>query len=171
MKKTEFLSASLPYGAKFINKVTYEDAVMLLHGVVFDEVLSQYGEFSIKDAKPIIRPLDSLTKECVQSDYNGGKPFIPIVELAKLGQSQIDNDIYTFDKWYKDGEFYIAECSGAKRFLFEVNSFWYQNGWGHICVVKNQLQLFQQMLKWHFYPNMPENEEVIYVTEEFNPYK
>ena len=41
MTKTEFLAASLPYGAKFINKVTYEDAVMLLHGVIFDELHTQ----------------------------------------------------------------------------------------------------------------------------------
>jgi hypothetical protein len=170
MTKTEFLSASLPYGAKFINKGLYEDAVMLLHGIVFNEAFSQYGKFPIRDVKPIIRPLDSLTKECIQADYNDGKPFIPIIELAKLGQSQKDNTKYIFDEWYKDGIYYIAKCD-SRKFIFDGDAFRYRDIWGNIHMAQNQMLLFHQLLKWHFYPNMPENEEVVYVNEEFNPYK
>ena len=179
MTKTEFLSASLPYGAKFINKVTYEDAVMLLHGVVFDEVLSQYGKFSIKDAKPIIRPLDSLTKECVQAGYNDGKPFIPIVELAKIADPH---------------SLYVKRIFFSNQLLKKLNSYsvvFYNKGGlsemyfeyivdeATFCMidengkrlVHNQFRLFQLLLKWHFWINMPESEEVVYVTDEFNPYK
>ena len=28
-----------------------------------------------------------------------------------------------------------------------------------------------QLFKWHFWPGMPEGEEVVYVTDDFNPYK
>ena len=166
MTKTEFLAASLPYDLKV--KIICGDGV---YDTTNKLTIKNLYEFGISRFKPIIRPLDSLTKECAQSDYNEGKPFTPIVELAKLGQSQIDNDIYTFDKWYNEGDFYITECSGSKRLVFDGNSFWYQNGWGHICVAQNQFQLFQQLLKWHFWLNMPEGEEVILVTDSFNPYK
>ena len=44
MNKKEFLAASLPYGLKFLNKGLYKDAVMSLHGIVFDELYSQYGK-------------------------------------------------------------------------------------------------------------------------------
>ena len=47
---------------------------------------------------PIIRPFESLTKECVQSDYNGGKPFIPIKELEIL-----------FPLWH----FYLLDDNGT----------------------------------------------------------
>ena len=150
MTKQEFLAASLPYRAKFINKVTYEDAVMLLHGVVFDEVLSQYGKFSIKDAKPIIRPLDSLTTECVQTDYNDGKPFIPIKELERL---------------FPYCNFYLLDDNGKIVIGFDNRD--YDND----VTIEDMMLIIQQLLKWHFWINMPESEEVVYVTNEFNPYK
>ena len=28
-----------------------------------------------------------------------------------------------------------------------------------------------KLIKWHFWPDMPEGEEVVYVTDNFNPYK
>ena len=170
MTKQEFLAASLPYDLILLGNNGDEEYTAVLGGIQGDRYYDESGN-EIEDFKPIIRPIASLTKECVQSDYNGGKPFIPIVELAKLGLSKIDSKVYTFDRWYNEGYFYIAECIGSKRLVFDGNSFWYQNGWGSITIPQNQLQLFQQLLKWHFYPDMPENEEVIYITDEFNPYK
>ena len=43
----------------------------------------------------------------------------------------------------------------------------------HILSSMNKMSAsnLQQLIKWHFWPNMPENEQIVYVTEEFNPYK
>lgn len=168
MTKQEFLTASLPYELILLGNNGDEEYTAVLGGIQSKRYYDPSGN-EIEDFKPIIRPLDSLTQECVQADYNNGKPFIPIVELAKLGLSKIDSKVYTFDKWYNEGDFYIAECSGSKRLVFDGNSFWYQNGWGSISIPQNQFQLFQQLLKWHFWLNMPEGEEVVYVSENFNP--
>ena len=162
MTKQEFFSTSRPYGLKFINKGLYEDVTMLLHGVVFDKLYSQYGEFSIGDTKPIIRPTHSKTKECVQSDYNNGKPFVPIVELAKIAFPK-----YACFLSDSSGEYVSVDTDyDYFRFGFDGYNFHYNGGY-----IPNQLQLFQLLIKWHFWPNKPVNEEVIYVTDEFNPYK
>jgi hypothetical protein len=123
---------------------------MLLHGVVFGEVLSQYGKFSIKDAKPIIRPIDSLTKECVQADYNKGNPFIPIIELERL-----------FPIWC----FYLLDDNGKTVVGF------HQRDYDGDVTIEDMMLIIQQLLKWHYWLNMPENEEMVYVSENFNPYK
>lgn len=167
MNKTEFLSASLPYGLKFMSKGLYEDAVMLLHGVVFSEVCSQYGRFSIKDVKPIIRPLDSLTKECVQSDYNNGKPFVPALELVKLEEK--------YNKWVDIAPSIPYDIKIIQKPFGKVLKVTKAEQWVvYLSLTEMERArhyVIQQLIKWHFWPNMPEGEEVVYVTDEFNPYK
>jgi len=40
-----------------------------------------------------------------------------------------------------------------------------------VLSVYNVFSIFQQLIKWHFWPSMPEGEKVVYVSDEFNPYK
>ena len=168
MKKIEFLAASLPYDLKV--KEIDLDLVFSLNIKLLEliSLLGFNGQYL-----PIIRPLDSLTKECVQSDYNGGKPFIPIVELAKrameeFGEKCEDNgNIHSGANWVSiflnDWHFGIQlNDYGTDIFLYDNKQM------GRVI---DSFGFYLQLLKWHFWPNMPEGEEVVYVTDEFNPYK
>ena len=155
MKKIEFLAASLPSDLK-INVIDDERKtthIATLHASRFHS----FATFSYY--QPIIRHINTLTQECVQADYNEGKPFIPIVELARMafpmysitlgeGFAWVDTDWDNLKFIFNDSDF---NCEGRR--------------------IVNQLQLFQQLIRWHYWPNKPENEEVVYVTETFNPYK
>lgn len=48
------------------------------------DLISFTGNNNIKElkVKPYFRPFSQLTKECVQDDYNDGKPFVPIEEVS-----------------------------------------------------------------------------------------
>ena len=153
MTKQEFLAASLPYGIKVLptntNRYgkTYLNKPCLVRGMDIDCYNQHYintdaglgwtPSFFIYESKPIIRPITDITKLCIQANYNGGEPFVPIVKLAEMFGYEIPTKI---------GEL-IAPIS--------VEPF--------ICVM--------QLFKWHFWPGMPEGEEVVYVTDDFNPYK
>lgn len=144
MTKQEFLSASLPYGLK----VTFE-ADEYNHSIVGVECnyvtlishFNDYGRAEIQKTIPIVRPLSDLTKECVQADYNDGKPFVPIVELAK-----IDGGIW------KNGD----------RIMFRLQPV--------DDISEIPFSCCQQLFKWHF-DLITEDCEKVYVTDEFNPYK
>ena len=160
MTKIEFLSASLPYGLNVICKYDDEDIVENLTGVTCygEQIHCDDYEGEIKNVIPIIRHIDTLTQECVQADYNDGRPFIPIVELAKLQWP-------TFTWHLKNNR---AESTEKAMFTLEDGVFYIHTVFG--IEVKDQLPLIQQLLKFHFWPNKPEGEEVVYVSEEFNPY-
>ena len=179
MNKQEFLATQLPYGLKChcmglhfddyaepVIPIDVEIVGLNTHHVEIQEIgRAVTKQYVYSDIFPIIRPLDSLVKECIQADYNNGEPFIPIVELAKIFSPHYD--------WHLHGKGLYA-TAGNK--LYGSIDFEYDDAYGIFLRDStadgiNQLQLFQQLLKWHFWPNMPENEEVIYVTEEFNPYK
>lgn len=102
----------------------------------------------------VARPLSDLTKPIVQANYNGGKPFVPIVELAKIcfqNSNIVQNGIYA-----------------------EFRHFWLKFENGNFCsngAVNNQLQLFLKLIEWHF-NLMDESEQFIDVnTLPENPYK
>lgn len=166
MNKKEFFAASLPYGLKIKDSFS----PIRLTGIMGNEY--HFGSsLSIEGAEyiiPIIRPLDSLTKECVQADYKNGNPFIPIVELAKIAFPKAAQDINI-----KDGVC-LVDTGGSYVFRYVISDKSFMCVYlpeNRECFIPNQLQLFQQLLKWHFWPNMPEGEEVVWVTNEFNPYK
>jgi hypothetical protein len=157
MNKNEFLAASLPYSLKCL----YKKTTFLVSEISLWTVGTN---FPTSDCKPIVRHMDDLTKPIVQADYNDGKPFIPIVELGKL--------------FVNGGYWYIDEC--GTTVADEDNYFFlsYSDGDGYFycedlntgsLVSVNQLQFFQHLIKWHF--NLIDGSEVVYVTEDFNPYK
>jgi hypothetical protein len=149
MKKLEFLAASLPYGLKAQFK---EKEIKYYREKVVGTISGIYDDCSIVchdtvnacpiKFKPIIRPLSDLTKLCVQKDYNDGNPFKPIAEIQRR------NDfIYTHND----------------QFVIGVQQVYYMDELPTWVII--------MLLKWHFWPDMPESEEVVCVTEEFNPYK
>ena len=168
MKKQEFLAESLPYGFKAEFK---EEEVKYCRRKVVGTVGAVYNDGSIvcydtvnacpDKFKPIIRPISDLTKECIQADYNDGKPFIPIIELAKSIKNSDWEVLKDCCVNEFDDEFYYDETGYFTFDDIELG----------IKTNINQFQLFQQLLKWHLWPDMPDCEKVIYVTEQFNPYK
>jgi len=143
MQKIEFLSANLPYGLKVKQKGSTKSLTIRSVSIANEEKYQHCVDFQedytlpniITNIIPIIRHLDTLTQECVQSDYNDGKPFIPVIHLG----------------WY-------IPLKGL-HVLNKIN------------MDKIDFHDGIQLIKWHFWPNKPESEEVVYVTNEFNPYK
>lgn len=76
---------------------------------------SHYGEIEtaniwnlqgaiLTNFKPVLRPMSDLYVEITDKDYNGGKLFVPIVELAKIaGLSKLEVSVgisqYIFDDY------------------------------------------------------------------------
>jgi hypothetical protein len=153
MTKIEFLSTSLPYDLLLLGNNGDEEYTAVLGGIQCDIQYERYYDESgneFEDFKPIVRPLDSLTKECIQSDYNDGKPFFPIKELEGL---------------FPYCNFYLLDDNGKTVIGFDNRD--YDND----VTIEEMMLIIQQLIKWHFWLNMPENEEVVYVSDEFNPYK
>jgi hypothetical protein len=89
---------------------------------------SGYG-FYIKGIKPILHPMSDLTKPITVDDYNNGKDFVPLFELAKTAYKEVydkciliknvaseissnpkANDIYEVGNFsLKDGMFEVIE--------------------------------------------------------------
>lgn len=172
MIKEEFLAVNLPYKLKL--KLRDEDDVVNMLGLELNEKMfhaseSEYDWFNISAYNPIIRDISTLTKSCIQADYNNGQPFIPIVELAKIeGLHGIEMSVdepcafafnLTVSFGYRNNNFFKGEINYG------------QNKWIHDLNINNYFKLYQQLLKWHFWPNMPEDEDVVYVDDNFNPYK
>lgn len=166
---------SLPHGLYVSDFDETPRKIIGIHGdychVDYNEI--GYEEMFLNDAEPIIRHPSDLTKPIVQSDYNNGEPFVPIVELARIakpklktadGIFEVDKDHFEFGCRLWDNFFYYDK-EGSFGYIIATQKQEYQ------ILIKNQLQLLQQLIKWHFWPDMPEGEEVVYVTEEFNPYK
>ena len=166
MNKQEFLAMSLPNGLKCVCHYDDEDLIETLHGIQCrgeDVSLDDY-DGDVQGISPIVRPIISMAKECVQSDYNNGKPFVPIVELAKM---------FHVDKKYNVSHYLYPRINGNicrvnccventdGRYMYYETSLDFE-----IC----ELRVVQQLIKWHFWPNM-DDEEVVYVDDEFNPYK
>ena len=150
MNRFEFSAASLPHGLMFFYagrdgdfkgdtlKDDYNELVplSLIDSVGYCQ--DEKGNEIDDQFKPVVRHIDTLNKECVQADYNDGKPFIPVV---KLGWTQ---KLFVHQWSESTTEAALANLS-------------FEDG--------------MQLLKFHFWPNKPEGEEVVYVSDEFNPYK
>lgn len=114
-------------------------------------------QFRLNNSKPYFRRLTdtSLFKEIVVKGYNNGDPFIPIIELAKKYNSNVI-------KWrvQKNHEEHIKdyclahdEENGRFEFYYEDGKFDYWKGIRY-CGERdccNQFQMFEMLLKWHFW--------------------
>nr|DAT52627.1 MAG TPA: hypothetical protein [Caudoviricetes sp.] len=58
------------------------------------DFVSKHG-IGLANYRPVLRPMSDLYKEIRDKDYNAGKPFIPLVELAKVRHP--DYSSYVFD--------------------------------------------------------------------------
>lgn len=173
MDKSAFLTASL--NSKLKCKIKYVNGNLTPDVYNFD--IHMYNNIEI--IVPIIRNINDLANECCQLNYNGGKPFIPIVELAKLGTGQpykkysirIENETIICSELAKSKlRTYFKYTNIDFEYDIDDAGFCYCNADGRDFPVSNQLELFRFLFKCHFWPNKPESEEVVYVDKDFNPY-
>lgn len=191
MTKTEFLSASLPYkihlsrdGKKDggrLRDIRVSNVIDLNGCRLTDRYSVRVGSKSIyynniENYIPIVRSLTDLTKPIVQADYNDGKPFVAIVELAKIAFGDI-SVIETKSKKNISGIRFVDEDSDTCVLAYhhETGSFGanveiLEKTENEFINVYYQIELFQHLLKWHF-DLITEDCEKVYVTDEFNPYK
>lgn len=104
----------------------------------------EYGNFEHEWMfKPYLRKLSDLTKPIIQTDYNDGKPFVPIDALIKAG------------------------CvSPTSVLLLKIES---DNNTIQNMLLEMNFETIQQLLKWHFATGF-EQGEYIEVMNENNPY-
>jgi hypothetical protein len=160
MTKKEFMAFSLPYKVSFrIEYGTTNQPIgdYLLTGCYDSGVIdgvNYNANVKTDKYKPIIRHISDITKPCVQADYNNGEPFVPISELKKICYGL---EYTTYNSNCENEElFIISSCGGQSDDYFYFSEY---------------IKAFMMLISWHFWPDMPEGEEVVYVTEEFNPYK
>lgn len=172
MTKQEFISMSLPHDLCVVFK---EDSGRIT-GLDFfnEEIYILYKKryeiaMPLQDVVPIIRPFSDLYKECVQSDYNDGKPFIPIIELAKIcfKNTGWDKDIRVEENCncytYSESSNLVFRYNEDYGFIYRCDN--------QIKPAYNQLKLIQEFIKMHFWPNLSKEEQVMYLTQSFDPYK
>lgn len=122
---------------------------------------SHYGEIEtaniwnlqgaiLTNFKPVLRPMSDLYKEITDKDYNGGEPFVPIVELANLlGESKICQW-----KLHSDGRCaFSPEAMEYFRWLEEEKSFIHSLSYCEFStgyVIFNQHEMYDLLHRLHF---------------------
>lgn len=142
MKKLEQkdITGYLPYGLYVMEGNKIRKVVGIYHGSYdFEEGYSSPENGDITKSKPILRPMSDLTKEIKQADYNDGEPFVPIVELAKIGRPR--------GNWkLGDGE----AVDLTAHFKYAPGIFYHYSDRNEIYLVSHQYEMFDQLNAWKF---------------------
>lgn len=144
MRKQDFMAMSLPYNLK-CKYIT--DRIQNYSATKYDAEFD--NDFQIIRSIPVIRDTTTdLLKLIVQLDYSDGKPFVPIEILSGLKE---------FNILCNEGGFIqIRDKKSQQVYSFNSNN----------PDLKDTLLL----IAWHFWPGMSREEQVIYVSNEFDPY-
>jgi hypothetical protein len=162
----KMLNYKCDYVGKEIDQVT---GLYLLKEIPHCETLGG-SRPSIEEIQIICRPLSDLTKPIKQANYNDGKEFVPIEELARLfydrGQSpkyettHFDNPRETFNH---NPPTYTVNCcveNDSGRYLYYSIK---QD------MSMNEDRVIQKLLQWHFV--LDETDWIDVNTLENNPYE
>lgn len=113
------------------------------------EFVAKYG-IALAGYKPVLRPMSDLYVEITDKDYNDGKLFVPIVELANLlGESKI----YQWEL-HSDGRCaFSPEAMEYFRWLEEEKSFAHNLSYCEFFtgyVIFNQHEMYDLLHRLHF---------------------
>lgn len=144
------LAPYLPYGLKGwayseirFNNLSYIDVGEF--SLSIGNVSDMLDQSLFCGCKPILRPLSDLTKEI---EVNGER-FIPILDLAKLHQS----DFRSMNP-YSTNHCHACTNGSLHRFGYNINKksfFLYFDGEEDgFCGLSNQIEMFQKLFEWHF---------------------
>lgn len=84
------------------------------------EFVAKYG-IALAGYKPVLRPMSDLYREITDKDYNGGKPFVPSIELAKLLDLDSYGGFYQSYKLISDRHCVEIYLWGELQFVFHAN--------------------------------------------------
>ena len=118
---------------------------------------SDYGlNSTVHVVKPILRPLSDITKPIKVDGYNDSKEFVPIVELAKIGQTfqsqSIDNWEVTKvskDFGYGHNQYYVQFKDNYVFGYHEKHGFYSSSNRNKEMDINNQKELWKMLYKWH----------------------
>lgn len=101
----------------------------------------------LDDILPVLRPMSDLCEEITEQGYNEGKPFVPIVTMAKVayrGAGDWGHPIYS-------GEVYQCSCNGIFYGFEQVDgSFIVCDQAGFPGFSPKQRDLFDLLHRLHF---------------------
>lgn len=108
------------------------------------------------EAKPKLRPLSDLTNPIKVDGYNDGNEFVPIVELAKIGQTfqsqSIDNWEVTKvskDFGYGHNQYYVQFKDNYVFGYHEKHGFYSSSNRNKEMDINNQKEIWKMLYKWH----------------------
>lgn len=149
------IAGYLPYGLKAIlcggdfPTTVFE---MKYHPIEGDQrvVCGINTELRLSEITPVLRPMSDLYVEITDKDYNGGKLFVPIVELANLlGESKT----YQWEL-HSDGRCaFSPEAMDYFRWLEEEKSFVHSLSYCEFStgyVIFNQHEMYDLLHRLHF---------------------
>lgn len=144
------LCARLPYGIATKCKVSNDHGVyfILAYNALYEKVLlngaRQNEWYGLNKIKPYLRPIDDLYREITHAGYNDGKPFVPIVECAKISHQTFEKYTLSKNDWRKTTmpdlgmqynleyivktsnmgnlEYQFSYCAGLRRFSLRDNT-------------------------------------------------
>lgn len=168
--ESRVLAPYLPYGL-YIRRTIY-GRYALIGGNTEWRIDPSFFKYNV----PILRPMSQLSKEIVESGYNNGKPFVPIVELTKAAYP----DALSVDI---SGGGCSAIAPTRYGFVYEYSIFWHGLEHGFYAQVyapyrrtstdcPHQVELYDLLHAWHFdYRGLIEQGKAISVEEcKINPY-
>lgn len=103
-----------------------------------------FAWFGIKtfDMKPILYPIEYLTKEIAVRGYNNDKPFIPLVELAYIGTE------YPNTSWKVKDDHVVDGGSGFAKFGFTNGTFRFSCS-GVCETIHSHAKMLRLLYLWH----------------------
>lgn len=142
---------------------------------------AKYG-VALCNYRPVLRPMTDLSSEIIDNGYYGGKPFVPIVELAKLmamRRAFMPLNAYRI----VNTKSYVGVTSNSPDYIFAWDLFDKNfNAWwigvndvecGDSIVIPNVHELYDYLYRWHFdYRGLIEAGEAVNVHElKKDPYQ
>lgn len=128
--------------------------------------------------KLVLRPMTDLATEITEKGYNGGKPFVPIVELAKISRPEtiispkrVIRETSKFIEIINDGDV-LAWDQIQRRFYLDSGSE-YGPSQGLLISVPDGHRFYDLLHQWHFdYRGLIEQGDAVNVYDlEKNPYE
>lgn len=117
--------------------------------LIHDNIDGSIEDYSVNLLKPILRPLSDLTKEI---EANGEK-FVPIERLLDIETKHNWSSSDYLESVSGQNEWWVKLKGKDSSYIFGYNSimgFYMMNQFSEKQFVKNQIELFQKLLEWHF---------------------
>lgn len=99
------MAGYLPYGLKMLQCNIEQPATvfeMHYHPIKGDQrvICGINNIFELSEIAPVLRPMSDLCEEITERGYNDGKPFVPLVEFAKVRYPYLTSRRFITDTKY-----------------------------------------------------------------------